>query len=201
MEQAHRAVGVMRRRNTGEPWALPADEARPSACVKCHRPAYEGGRVWIQGHGQVQRQQRGPPEPGQAPLRQQVACRRYRCRSCGAVMRVLPATAVARKHFSAAAMGLALALWGLCGWSAAQARAAVSHLAGSSGGATGRWRTLTRWARQMARGQVFAQVEAPQGTARQQAARLAQILCGWAPPEARGQELTHQAFAGASQVS
>lgn len=118
------------------------------------------------------------------------------------MMRVLPASSVARKHFSGAAMGLALALWGLCGWSPAQVRAAVSGLAGPTGAAPGGWRTLTRWARQVARGQVFTQVEAAPGASAQQlAARVAQVLCGWTPPEWRGQGLAAQAFAGASQVN
>jgi hypothetical protein len=117
-------------------------------------------------------------------------------------MTVLPSSAVARKHFSAAAMALALALWGLCGWSAAQVRAAVSDLAGPAGAGRGGWRTLSQWARQMAQGTVFTLLESSQaGPPRQLAARAAQALCGWSPREAQRQGLAHQAFAGACHVS
>ena len=181
---------------------MPAEEARPRSCVRCGQPAYEASRVWIQVHGQVPRQQRGPVEPGQAPLTWQVACPRYRCRRCGAVMTVLPGSAVARKHFSAAAMALALALWGLCGWSAAQVRSAVSDMAGPAGTGRGGWRTLSRWARQLAQGAVLTQLGAPgRGPPSQLAAWAAQALGGRCPLEFRRQGLAHQAFAGACHVS
>jgi hypothetical protein len=79
-------------------------------------------------------------------------------------MTVVPATVVARKHYSGAAVALALALWGLCGWSAAQVRAAVAGLAQGGQAARG-WRTLARWACQVAQGQLFRAVDArAQGT-------------------------------------
>jgi hypothetical protein len=53
-------------------------------------------------------------------------------------MTVVPATVVVRKHFSGAAVALALTLWGLCGWSpAARVRAAVAawvHTVPAQGG-------------------------------------------------------------------
>lgn len=138
---------------------------------------------------------------GQAPLTQEVLCRRYQCKACGAVMTVLPASAVPFKHFSGAAIALALALWGLCAHTAAQVRAQVNDW--KHQGSAGRgWRSLVRWARQVAQGTLFAGVGAvPAGLPRQVAARAAQALCGWAPPELRGLELTCQAFAGACHVS
>lgn len=177
------------------------DEARPRMCPGCGQPAYERGEVWMHGHGVVQRQQRGPEAPGKVALKREVSCRRYRCKACTAVLTVLPASALARKHFSGAAMALALALWGLCGWSAAQVRAVVGGRMASSGRPRG-WRTLERWARQVADGTLWASLEsrAP-GAPRQVAARAAQALCGQAPPWARTEGRPHQAFAGASHVS
>lgn len=175
--------------------------ARPAACQRCGQPAYEAGRIRIHGHGLVQRQQRGPEQAAGRPGTHAYACRRYRCKGCGAVFTVLPASAQPRKHFSGAAIALALALWGLCGWSAAQVRAAVSDWAHTGASARG-WRSLARWARQAARGELFASLEArAEGLPRQVAARVAQALCGHAPPEVRAQPLGGLAFHGASQVS
>lgn len=155
----------------------------------------------IHGHGVVQRQQRGPPEPGARAKTQVLACRRYRCQGCGAVFTVVPASAQPRKHFSGAAIALALALWGLCGLSAAQVREAVSdwvHTGASSRG----WRSLKRWARQAAQGELFSGLDArAEGTYRHLAARVAQALCGRAPAQARALALGGQAFHGASHVS
>ena len=178
-----------------------ADAARPRTCLKCGQPAYEGGEVWIHGHGVVQRQQRGPVSPEGVGVKREVACRRYRCKACTAVLTVLPEAALARKHFSGAAMALALALWGLCGWSAAQVRAVVGGRMPSGGRPRG-WRTLTRWARQVADGTLWASLDSrAKGAPRQVAAHVAQCLCGWAPPWARAAGLPHQAFAGACHVS
>jgi hypothetical protein len=157
--------------------------------------------VRIHGHGRVRRQQRGPPEPGQPPLTQVLECRRYQCQGCGAVWTVLPASAVARKHFSGAAIALALALWGLCGQSVEQVRGTVNDWR-HTGAVPGRWRSLARWARQVAEGRLFAALGVRvEGAARAVAARAATALCGHAPPTQRGHPLAWQAFLGVRHVS
>jgi hypothetical protein len=157
--------------------------------------------VRIHGHGLVQRQQRGPPGPGQPARTQVLACRRYQCQGCGAVWTVLPASAVARKHFSGAAIALALALWGLCGLGVEQVRGLVNDWK-HTGAMPSRWRSLGRWAEQVAAGSLFSTLEVHvEGAARTVAARAAQVLCGHAPPAQRGQPLAWQAFVGASHVS
>jgi hypothetical protein len=157
--------------------------------------------VWVQGHGLVRRQQRGPPGPEEAARTQVVRCRRYRCTACRAVLTVLPASAVPSKHFSGAAIALALALWGVVGLSACKVRQAVNdwkHLGAAARG----WRTLVRWASQVATGKLFASLGVCRtGRPREAAARAAQALCGWAPPQERGMALPWQAFSGASHVS
>jgi hypothetical protein len=138
---------------------------------------------------------------GEAAVTQVCGCRRYECQQCGAVMTVLPASAQPYKHFSGAAIALALALWGLCQRSAAQVRAAVNDWV-HTGAAVRGWRSLVRWAEQVGQGQLFAGLPmAAAGSARQQAERAAQALCGHAPTEVRHQGLEAQAFAGASHVS
>jgi hypothetical protein len=114
---------------------------------------------------------------------------------------VLPASAVARKHFSGAAIALALALWGLCGQSMEQVRGTVNDWK-HTGAMPGRWRSLVRWAKQVAGGRLFSALEVRvEGAARTVAARAAQVLCGHAPPAQRGHPLAWQAFLGASHVS
>jgi hypothetical protein len=116
-------------------------------------------------------------------------------------MTVVPASAQPYKHFSGAAIALALALWGLCQRSAAQVRAAVNDWVHTGAAARG-WRSLVRWAEQVGQGKLLAGLHAvAEGSARQQAERASQALCGHAPPEARHLDLDAQAFAGASHVS
>ena len=155
----------------------------------------------MHGHGLVQRQQRGPPLPGEPALTQVLACRRYQCQGCGAVLTVLPASAQPRKHFSGAAIALALALWSLCGWSAQQVREAVSDWTRTGAAARG-WRSLARWDEQVQGARLFSGVAlAGAASPPEAAARAAQALCGQAPVEARRLPLAHQAFAGACHVS
>jgi hypothetical protein len=117
------------------------------------------------------------------------------------VLTVLPASAQARKHFSGAAIALALTLWGLCGYSAAQVRAQVSDWVHTGAAARG-WRSLARWASQVEGGELFAALGVrARGLPREVAERAAQALCGTCPPEVRHQPLPHQAFAAASHVS
>lgn len=175
--------------------------ARPRVCPECGQPAFEGGRVRIHGHGLVRRQQRGPPAPGQSPATEVLLCRRYLCTGCGAVLTVLPASAQARKHFSGAAIALALTLWGLCGLSATQVRAQVSDWVHTGAAARG-WRSLKRWAAQVAGGELFPGLGVrAEGSPREVAARAAQALCGTCPPAVRSLLLPQQAFAGALHVS
>lgn len=177
------------------------DEARPKRCVRCEVGAYEGGERRIHGHGVVERQQRGPAAPGAAPTCETLRIRRYLCRSCGAVMRVVPASCAPGKHFSGAAIGLALALWA-AGKRAAEVREAVNDWKVIGAAARG-WRSLTRWAREVGAGRLFAWLAlgavpgGPQAVAR----RAAQALRGYTPPEWRGAAVWLQSQLGACHVS
>lgn len=155
----------------------------------------------VQGHGLRERQQRGPPASHSSPGCAVIVVRRYVCTACGAVMTVLPAAAQAFKHFSGAAVAMALALWGLCGESARGVRARVNDWRPGAG-ARG-WRSLGRWARAAAQGELFAGLALGgcEGTPREQATRVAQALCGHAPPDARQGSFDAQAFVGAAHVA
>jgi hypothetical protein len=157
--------------------------------------------VVVQGHGVRERQQRGPATTLGPAACAVVAVRRYRCTACDAVMTVLPATAQAFRHFSGAAIAMAMALWGLGGESARRVRERVND-ARPGPGARG-WRSLARWAGAAAEGRLFAglQLQGATGTPRERAARVAQALCGHAPPAARQGPVHDQAFVGAAHVA
>jgi hypothetical protein len=57
MEQKAETAGVLRMRGRSGDVPPTVEEARPRICPQCGQPAYEGGEVWIHGHGVVQRQQ------------------------------------------------------------------------------------------------------------------------------------------------
>jgi hypothetical protein len=65
------------------------------------------------------------------------------------------------------------------------------------------WRTLTRWAREVSAGQLFAGLglAGTVGGPREVAARSAQALIGWAAPAALEAAPEAAAFDGASHVS
>jgi hypothetical protein len=82
--------------------------------------------------------------------------RRFLCRSCAAVVTVLPRQVLARRHFSAGAIGLALFVYG-------KLRAATAHVAervGLWGRGPGAWRTVRRWLAALEDGRLFQSVRA-----------------------------------------
>lgn len=117
-------------------------------------------------------------------------------------MRVLPAAATPRKHFSGAAIALSLAAWGLCAMSAAEVRALANDAFAVGASARG-WRTLRRWADDVRSGWLFA-LEAlrqlPEGR-RAVAARAGQVLASYAPRADAESPVSHQAFVGALHVA
>ena len=67
------------------------EEARPSQCPDCDEPSRPvGAPLNIQGHGQRERQVRGPLEPDGLPVQVVLMLRRYLCQRCGATMTVGP---------------------------------------------------------------------------------------------------------------
>ena len=176
------------------------DEARPARCPACHAPGRPvGGRLGLIGHGMRTRQLRGPPAPGQVPVTQVLDIRRYRCRTCTAVVTVVPQGVMPRRHFSATAIALALALYGLAQASLRQTRRQVSPWTTLGAAAYVGWAALTRWIRAVRRGSMFscAPAMAKDMPARKVAERAASKLATLAPPALGRMPITEQAFAGA----
>lgn len=123
----------------------------------------------------------GPSEPGEAPASTTVAARRYRCRSCGAVLVVVPRGVGRALRYTLDAIGYALALWGYAQVTAEQARRAVSAAKARSPSAPEQWSSLRRWAAAAPR--LFGSGSAPSagGPLREQAKRLSAWLASRAP--------------------
>jgi hypothetical protein len=115
-------------------------------------------------------------------------------------MLVVPRELLARRLYTASAIGLALAVWALLGSTEAEARTRVSPLAFVGTGAQDTWVTLRRWATATAKGRLFATVtsRAPPSAGlslRRQAERAAAALVALAPA---GASTEAAAFAGAA---
>jgi len=118
------------------------------------------------------------------------------------VIRVVPASCVPGKHFSGAAIALALALWGCTGQSAAEVREQVNDWRVRGAAARG-WRALRRWATEVGAGALFSGLGLGvlAGSAREVARRAAQALAGHAPLAWRSAPVEHQAQLGYCHVT
>jgi hypothetical protein len=115
-------------------------------------------------------------------------------------MTVVPAQAQALKHFSGAAIALALALWG-SGVSARLVRLRVNDW--KPGPSARGWTSLWRWARAAAAGELFGGLGLRDvtGGPQQKAVRVGQALRGWCPTWARELPPEAQAFLGSRHVA
>lgn len=166
-------------------------------CGAAGRPA--GAALGLHGHGLRERHQWGPAEVGAVPGLIAVLARRFRCRPCGAVVTVVPRGVVRRRLYSASAIALALALYGVAGLSPAEVRRRVSPLRIVGTTAAAGWASLRRWSRAVRAGRLFPMVRAlpTHATLRQVAARAATTLAAHAPG-AGGLSIESAAFLGAS---
>ena len=90
------------------------EAARPGACPDCGTPSRPtGGRLGLHGHGLRDRQLRGPVDASGPPTCIVIACRRYCCVSCGAILTVVPRGGAPRRHYGHAAIAMALTLWAI----------------------------------------------------------------------------------------
>jgi len=153
-----------------------------------------GGRIGLQGHGVRDRQLCGPPEADGIPTWIVIACRRYACTSCDAILTVVPRGVAPRRHYGHAAIAMALTLWAIAGESEAEVRRRVCARR-ISVDSPARWPTLGRWARaaRVALGNAAMSLK-------EAAARAAQIAIGRAPPTQRRAPRWAQAFAGGSAM-
>ena len=161
-------------------------------CGASSRPV--GGRLGLHGHGLRDRQLCGPPDAARTPTWIVIACRRYLCTSCGAILTVVPRGVAPRRHYGHAAIAMALALWAIAHEPEADIRRRVCARR-ISVESPARWPTLARWAR-------AARVElgAAALSLKDAAARAAQLAIGRAPPGLRRAPRWAQAFAGGSAM-
>jgi hypothetical protein len=127
-----------------------------------------------------------------------VRARRYRCRHCRVAMTVLPRGAVARRHYSAGAIALACALYGMLGVTLASTRERVSPWRSVEAG----WPALERWLRAVEQGALFRSVRLwPRGAPwRARAERVAATAVASAPTTS-DTSISAQAFAGAALLA
>jgi hypothetical protein len=176
------------------------ERVRPGRCPCCgvaSRPVGEGLR--LHGHGLRSRQMLGPLEPLSDPVMLEVACRRYLCVVCKAVVLVVPGAMLAGRRYSASAIAQALSLFGLAGQSPAKIRSRTSPdrilgLTASLG-----WASLHRWCNEVRGGRLFPEVRACPATftRRQVAERAATAIGSRAPPPVDA-SLIVRAFVGAA---
>lgn len=178
-------------------------DARPGTCPRCgvaSRPV--GGKIMLYGHGSKERQQRGPLEPQGEAVVSTIRVRVYHCQSCGAVIRTAPSTVWYRRLYSAPAIGLALAMWGLLNASVAEVRAAISPWKIIGHSAPGRWPTLRRWAQAVQEQTLFACVRRcpDHFTLKKVAERAAGTLAGLGPSGNATLGIAAQTFFGAAHA-
>lgn len=172
------------------------EEARPGRCPRCDaagRPT--GGRLGLHGHGLRDRQVRGPLAIDAASTTAVIACRRYLCVGCGAVLTVVPCGIEPRRHYGRAAICMALAMWALAG----EPTVAVRKRVGAWPSDAPSWRTLRQWAATAASGAWTWCITAAGLEPRAAAVRAAQIAAGRAPPMTPG-PVWEQAYAGGAAL-
>jgi hypothetical protein len=180
------------------------EEARPGQCPRCEaagRPA--GRRLGLWGHGVRQRQSRGPLEPFGKPVTVVIRIRRFLCRACGAVIQVVPRGVIAFRLFSAGAIALAVALFGVEGLSMAAVRERVSPWSRVGETASGSWLALRRWVGAIRGRRLFSAAVRPSPssfTARQVAERAAMTLSALAPPLEVDTQIEARVFSAAARA-
>ena len=176
------------------------DEVRPGRCPACAAPSRPAGEpVGLHGHGLRERHHWGPVELGAAAVLVGILARRYQCQGCGAVVMVVPRGIVRRRLYSASAIALALALYGVAALAPGEVRRRVSPLQIVGATAAAGWASLRRWSRAVRAGRLFPVVRAlpAEATLRQVAARAATTLAAYALG-GRGLSIDSAAFLGAS---
>jgi Domain of unknown function (DUF6431) len=127
-----------------------------------------------------------------------LSLRRYQCCACGATVTVIPAGVLPFKHYSAPAIVLALALFGVFTVPVPEVRRRVSPWRVNGFAATG-WQSLFRWIEEARRGALISAARSsPTGFSRRQVAeRVGMSLAAVVPQTASG-SILDRAFAGAS---
>jgi hypothetical protein len=147
------------------------------------------------GHGLVERQVRGPLEPGGNAESVVIKLRRYRCRACRAILVVGPRGIVHRRWYGAGGIALALEAYGRGERSAAiRGRISPSMTVGPS--AHERWMTLVRWVDAACKGALFG-VSQLEALGRRSVAEHVALALAARGGHHRGTDLSRAAFVGA----
>jgi hypothetical protein len=120
------------------PCSLGINRVRPARCPKCNAASRPIGKPFvIVGHGMRSRHfvvmTHGEPV--------EIKIRRFRCRSCGVTITVLPSDAVPGRHYTRPVIVYALALWGST--TAVEVRHQVAVISSEDAS----WPQLRVWAR------------------------------------------------------
>ena len=115
-------------------------------------------------------------------------------------MTVVPAEALTSRLYTASAIALALALYGLERLAAAAVRKLVSPMLIVGVTSVMRWLTLRRWCRDVASTRLFRGVRRVDGTVREVAAAAASSLSACALPTLEPPPLLTLAFHGAARA-
>lgn len=126
-----------------------------------------------------------------------VEVRRYLCRTCGAVMTVVPKELLPGRLYGATSIALALALWGLDRHSAREVRQRVAPgwLAPEE---VRSWASLRRWAAEAHDRKLWPRLHVVLcGDSRDLAGEVASALAGFAPPTDRAGPTAARTWTGA----
>lgn len=154
----------------------------------------------LHGHGVRPRQLWGPLEPEAEPQLTTVNQRRYKCTACGKAVTVGPSEALPGRLYTASAIALALALYGLRRLASAAVRALVSPMRTVGPTSAARWLTLKRWCRVVGTPALFSRARRVEGGPRRVAAGAAASLAAHALPSPEPPPLEVQAFLGAARA-
>ena len=178
--------------------SVPALEAvRPPRCPGCGAASRCPGQpLTVVGHGVRERQLRGPSEVDGPPEQFESRQRRFRCRSCRAVLVVAPAHVLRYRLFSSVAIVWALALYGIEQAAAAEVRRRINPWRVVGATAARGWQSLSNWSDAAQCRGLLPLRAVMSGTARQVAAAVSWALSALAPPALRAQSVAHQAVSG-----
>ena len=134
-------------------------ELRPPRCPICLAPGVSAcGLIVLHGHGTRSRQVWGPPHPAGGSAVLSVQQRRYACQNCRTIVVVRPRGVLARKRYRAAAIAMAMWLWGVEQLSDAIVRSRLAVRATRGLSRPERWTTLRRWAASIRTGELWGAV-------------------------------------------
>ena len=129
-----------------------------------------------------------------------VQVRRYLCTACGKAVTVGPSEALPGRLYTASAIALALALYGLLQLASAKVRALVSPMRTVGATSAARWVTLKRWCRVVGTPALFSRARRVEGGPRRVAGEAAASLAAHALPSPEPPPLHVQAFLGAARA-